>query len=464
MAKRSQKLAVIAGLAALYFLTGKLGLTLAFVHPSATAVWPPTGIALAAFLLYGYDVWPGVLLGAFLVNITTAGSLPVCLGIAVGNTLEGLAGAYLVNKRAGGRNFTDRTQDILVFAILAGMFCTTISATVGVSSLVLGGFATRADAMSIWATWWLGDAVGAMVVTPLALLWISKPRLHWRWDQFFEALILLVGLIVAGLVVFDGFLIAGGKNYPLEYLCIPFLMWAAFRFGQREAATATVVLAGTAIWGTFHDLGPFGVGTRSDSFFLLQAFIGVVAIMTLSLAAVFAERQSAEAQARFLAVSDPLTGLGNYRKLIDTLEAEIRRSDRTGRPFAFLLMDLDELKQINDTYGHQAGSKALKRLAQVLRNHSRSIDTAVRYGGDEFALIIPEADAQAAGYVARRITRRVAEDIETPPIAVSIGAAVWPQDGQTIEQLIRSADRALYEEKRRHHIPALETKPHPQNR
>src|SRR5882724_4416816 len=109
MVKRSSRqLAVIAGLAALYILTGKLGLTLAFVHPSATAVWPPTGITLAAFLLFGYEAWPGVLMGAFLVNITTAGSLPVCLGIAVGNTLEGLAGAYLVNKYAGGRNFINR--------------------------------------------------------------------------------------------------------------------------------------------------------------------------------------------------------------------------------------------------------------------------------------------------------------------------------------------------------------------
>jgi integral membrane sensor domain MASE1 len=274
--KESHKLAVVTvGLTAFYFLTGKLGLMLAFVHPSATVVWPPTGIALAAFLLFGYEVWPAILLGAFLVNITTAGSIPVCLAIAAGNTLEGLAGAYLVNKRAGGRRFIHCTQDVLNFAVLAGVCSTTISATIGVTSLTLGGYASWANYGSIWSTWWLGDATGDLVVAPLILLWIANPRLGWRWRQLLEALVLFAYLMTAGLMVFGSFSIAGEKNYPLEYLCIPFLMWAAFRFGPREAATATLILSGIAIWGTFHAYGPFALVTRGDSFFFLQTFIGV---------------------------------------------------------------------------------------------------------------------------------------------------------------------------------------------
>src|SRR5262249_25317174 len=146
-----------------------------------------------------------------------------------------------------------------------------------------------------------------------------------------------------------------------EYLCIPFLMWAAMRFGTREAATGTLTLALTAIIGTTQGHGPFIVASRNVSFFLLQAFIGVVAIMSISLSALFEETQQAETQARNMAVSDPLTGLGNYRRLIETVEAEVRRSDRTGRSFALLLMDLDGLKRINDTYGHLVGSRALCR-------------------------------------------------------------------------------------------------------
>ena len=457
--RRSHTFAVIAGLAAVYFLTGKLGLMLAFVHPSVTAVWPPTGITLAAFLMFGYEVWPGIFLGAFLVNIATAGSVPICLGIAAGNTLEGLIGAYLVNKHAGGRHFIDRTSNILRFAVLAGVISTAVSATIGVTSLTFGGYAKWTNFGSIWATWWLGDAAGALVIAPLILLWISRPKLGWRWTQSTEAVALVVCLVITGLVVFGGLFLGGAKDYPLEYLCIPFLMWAAFRFGPREAATATLILSGIAIWGTFHDWGPFAAGTRSGSFFLLQAFIGVVAVMTLSLGVLFAEHQNAEAQARILAVSDPLTGLGNYRKLIETVEQEIRRSDRTGRPFVLLLMDLDGLKEINDTCGHLVGSRALCRLAQVLRIHSRSIDTAVRHGGDEFALIIPEADDRAARQVSHRITKRLAEDKEAPPLSVSIGGAMCPRDGETLDLLLRSADLALYEDKRRHHLSGFESGP-----
>jgi len=124
--------------------------------------------------------------------------------------------------------------------------------------------------------------------------------------------------------------------------------------------------------------------------------------------------------------------------------AEIERSGRTGRPFAVLLLDLDGLKKINDCYGHLAGSRALCRLADVLRVFCRSIDTATRYGGDEFAVILPETTASAAGFVASRIRRRLATDSEQPTLSASIGVAVYPQDGETIEALLCTADRELY--------------------
>src|SRR6266542_2304274 len=147
-------------LAGAYFLAGKLGLRLALVHPSATAVWPPTGIALAALLTLGCEVWPAIFAGAFLVNLTTAGSIATCLGIAAGNTLEGLVGAYLVNRWANGRNPFDRAPDAFRYALLAGMVSTAVSATIGVTSLSLGGFARWADFGRIGTTWWLGDMGG----------------------------------------------------------------------------------------------------------------------------------------------------------------------------------------------------------------------------------------------------------------------------------------------------------------
>jgi diguanylate cyclase (GGDEF)-like protein/PAS domain S-box-containing protein len=156
------------------------------------------------------------------------------------------------------------------------------------------------------------------------------------------------------------------------------------------------------------------------------------------------ERKHAEENVQLLAVTDPLTGLGNYRRLVEALDAEVKRTGRTGRPFAVLLLDLDQLKKINDRYGHLIGSQALCRLADVLRVFCRSIDTATRYGGDEFAVILPETMAAAARLVASRIRSRLAADSLQPTLSASIGVAVYPEDGETIEALLRTADRELY--------------------
>lgn len=155
-------------------------------------------------------------------------------------------------------------------------------------------------------------------------------------------------------------------------------------------------------------------------------------------------RKKAEEQLELLAVTDPLTGLGNYRRLVEAVDAEVKRTGRTGRPFAVLLLDLDQLKKINDRYGHLIGSQALCRLADVLRVFCRSIDTATRYGGDEFAVILPETTAAAARLVASRICNRLAADTLQPTLSASIGMAVCPQDGETMEALLRAADRDLY--------------------
>ena len=145
-----------------------------------------------------------------------------------------------------------------------------------------------------------------------------------------------------------------------------------------------------------------------------------------------------------LAASDPLTGLANHRRLLEVLDNEIQRSRRTGRSFALLLFDLDGLKKINDKHGHLTGSRAIRRLGAALRDNSRAIDTPARYGGDEFALILPESAIEDANQAAGRICEQLANDGHQPRITVSVGAAVYPTDGISIEKLLSSADRALY--------------------
>ncbi len=278
-------------------------------------------------------------------------------------------------------------------------------------------------------------------------LW-ENPRLNWTNRQIIELEVLFLGLFLTGWIVFGGLFHSMFKNYPLEYLCIPFLIWAAFRFDRREAATAVCVLAAIAAWGTLNGFGPFARESQNTSMLLLQAFVGIMAVLSLVFAAEVTAHKRSDERVQQMAVSDPLTGLANYRRLLDALDSEIKRYGRITRSFAVLLLDLDGLKKINDAHGHLVGSRALCRVANILRIHCREIDTAARYGGDEFVLVLPETESAAAVQVAQRVSEQLKNDGEEPSISVSAGAAIFPQDGKTIDELLATADRALYREKR----------------
>src|SRR5712692_3740125 len=210
----------LAALFGLYVVAGKLGLSLAFVHARASPVWPPTGIALAALLTLGYRVWPAIFAGAFVVNISTAGSVATSLGIAAGNTLEGLLAAYLVDRYANGTRAFDRSQDVFKFAGFAALLSTTVSSTIGVASLALGGYAAWADFDQIWLTWWLGDASGALIVAPLLVLWVRDWRSHLSRRRLLEVAALWCTTTLIGLAVFgEGLAKFGLMALPLTFLC-----------------------------------------------------------------------------------------------------------------------------------------------------------------------------------------------------------------------------------------------------
>jgi signal transduction histidine kinase/CheY-like chemotaxis protein len=298
----SRRSVLIVAVGALYFLGGKLGLEFfGLVHPSASAVWPPTGIAIASLIVFGPGVWPAIFAGAFLVNATTAGSIVTSLGIAIGNTLEGLLAAHLVQRFAGGRHAFAHARNVLGFAGLAALLSTTVSATIGVISLTSTGHAPGAEFGAIWLTWWLGDASGAILVTPLLmLLYLDRA---WRWGplRIAEAMLLVLSILgSAGVVFFDPVL----AQYPLAFLCLPPLVWAAFRFGPREVAMAVALLALIATLATATGRGPFVMETANESLLVLQTFLAMVAMSALPMAALVSERttllehtQAARAQA-----------------------------------------------------------------------------------------------------------------------------------------------------------------------
>ncbi len=456
MSQSVRRLAWLLGLAAVYYLGAKLGLRFAYINSSVTTIWPPAGIALAAFVLFGYRVWPAIFGAAFLANFTTTGAVLPSLGIAIGNTIEGLLAAYLVNRFARGGRVFDRVRDILRFTVLAALVSTTVAASIGVASLAFGGLLSWSEAPRVWLTWWLGDAVGDIVVAPVLILCIGvKPAPGWGRRQTLEA---IAAALITGLVTFAIF---GGlfpaRHYSITMLLWPVMIWVAFRFGPRETATAILIVSIIAILRTLQGFGPYGHLSPGESLTLLQVWTGITAVTSLVLSAVVASQREIQGTWRQLAVTDPLTGLANHRQLIQALESEIKRSRRTAQPLGVVLLDLDGLKQINDRHGHLAGSLAIRRVAEALLGSCRATDTAARFGGDEFALVLPETGEAAAWHVARGVVDRLATDAEKPNISISVGVAVYPGHGETVEALLNAADVALYEtkERRKRRAPGL---------
>jgi two-component system CheB/CheR fusion protein len=278
--------------ALVYFAAAKLGLTMAFVAEQVSPVWPPTGIALAAMLL-DRRLWPGIALGAFFANLTAHEPVATAAGIATGNTLEAVLGAWLL-RRSGTRPSLERLRDVLALIGLAALGSTTVSATIGVTSLCLGGVQPWHDFGSLWWVWWIGDAMGDLVMAPLLLVWVSSPPRRWRRWRVTEGAAVVGGLVALSIVVFAGLRGLGGSRAPLEYAVFPFVVWGAVRFGQLGVVTVTFVSSTLAIASTVNGFGPLAVGTVHESLVLLQLYLAVVAVTGLLLGAAIMERNAAE--------------------------------------------------------------------------------------------------------------------------------------------------------------------------
>ena len=307
------KVAVLAGG---YYGAAKLGLSLAFAAPSVTAIWPPTGIALAAILLWGYRVWPGVALGALLANAWTGVPFYAVLGITVGNTLEALAGAYLLRELADFRPSLDRVRDVLALAVLAAAVSTTISATIGVTSLLVGNEIASGDLGSVWRTWWLGDMGGDLVVAPALLVAAT----HWPYRRApgrpAEAVALAAAVLGVSALVFS-------QSTALTFLVLPLLVWAALRFWQPGAVGTTLLVASIAIPLTENDIGPFSGHPPDDRLLLAQGFLGSPASPALVLAAVITERRRAEETAEHIAETLQESLLPSHLPVIPGIETAV---------------------------------------------------------------------------------------------------------------------------------------------
>ncbi|WP_447977257.1 MASE1 domain-containing protein [Candidatus Nitrospira bockiana] len=299
-----------------YVVLGKLGLLLATAHPVASPIWPATGLALCVLLLGGSSLWPGIFLGAFVVNATSLASMIPALTIAAGNTLEALAASFLIRRfTRRAQRFVD-PQELFTFAAATAL-ATSLGATVGTTSLVAFDQAAWDSYGMIWLTWWLGDLSGALIVTPLLMLLSTSTGTDWTSEAWIERLFAAWLLLISAGVVYGGTVSVSRNNYPVQILVMPPLIWSAVRFHQRDTAIAVAILSAVAIYGTARGYGPFASAPRVESMLLLQSFLIVCALTVLSLGAAVAQQRASRAA---LAESER-----NVRRLLR--EAEQRERD-----------------------------------------------------------------------------------------------------------------------------------------
>ena len=449
LSKQASALAQIGLVAAAYFLAARLSLALAIPPGYATAVWPPSGIALAAVLLAGARIWPGVWLGAALANFAIESSLASAVLIASGNTLEAMVAAALIRRHAGDPGSFARGEDVVRFVALCGLSAT-IAASVAIAALALRHSLAWSEALRNWWTWWQGDATGMIIVAPLILSWAARGAAPWPARKKLEAAGFGLLLVAAAAAIFAG----GAPHFApfsLTFVTLPFIIWAAFRFGQREAASAIAVACALAVWYVIERPEPFASVPLNELLLMLLAFICLVVTTGLALAAVVAERRGVIDELRerhaYLAHHDPVSGLANAELFRERLARLLDVAGRSGRKVAVAMVDVEGFKSVNDTFGREAGDALLRQIGERLAREESNGSLVARVSGDRFAVARPGAEGAAPGAVEHALARWFGAPYSVGEaelgLAARMGVAVFPDDGTLPDALLMNAESAV---------------------
>ena len=283
----------VIALALAYFAAARFGLSLAFSTKQVTALWPPTGIAVAALLLWGYRIWPGIYLGALAIDALVGDSFLVAAMIAVGNTLGPVSARFVLRRFVGFDNALASTRDVLGLIVFGGVLGMVIPASCGVAVLAFAGSIPWSAYGSNWWVWWVGDAMGVIVFAPLILSWATRPHPDWSRSRLVELCGIFGGLAIVSMVVLSGAFFQNSTPFQLQYAIFPFIIWVSLRFGPRETTTAIALVIGFAVWGTTHDRGPFTTGDLDQRLILLEMFMAIASVTGYILSAVSNERTRA---------------------------------------------------------------------------------------------------------------------------------------------------------------------------
>jgi diguanylate cyclase (GGDEF)-like protein len=445
-------------LAAAYFVAARLSLALAIPPGYATAVWPPSGIALAATLLLGNRIWPGIWIGAALANVTVESAFLSAIVIASGNTLEALTGGALIRRYIAKPAHFERGEEVVTFIVLCALSAA-IAATVALVPLTSGHSLSWAETFRNWWTWWQGDVSGMIIVTPLILSWSVRNTLPWPPQKKLE-LACFGALLLAAAVAISSDEATHLAPFSLTFLALPFIIWAAFRFGHREVTTAIAVVCGIAVWYTLERPGLFASVRLNELLLTLLIFISMVVTTGLVLATVVDERRRTTSELRkkhdellqkqtVEVDHDPLTGLANGALFRERLTQLLKVTGERGRKVVVVMMDIERFKTINDTFGRQAGDELLKQVALRVSLDATDSSVVARISDDHFAIAVP--DLESANAVAKVPQERLARWFAAPysvgerelRIAARMGLALFPDDGIDQNTLFMHAESAL---------------------
>ncbi len=304
-----------------YFLSGKIGLNLATINESATPIWIPTGITIAALIMWGPKVWWGIFAGALLTNFTTTGNFYTSLGTATGNLTEGVVGAFLALKFIG-KDIFFKPLNIFKYFLVVGVFSTFLSPLIGTTGLYLSGFIPRQNYKYTFATWWLGDMGGALIVTPFILLWERSYKLKWTLSNIAEFVVCILSISFINILIFSGWIPDIFLQTIASLFFLPFIVWIAFRFGPRETATVILIIFLIVLYGIINISSPTIHLDTNQLLLTVQVYMAIMFMTVMPLAATIYDLRK---------IKNMLKGRsGKYKKLIDTSPNAIYVTDLKG--------------------------------------------------------------------------------------------------------------------------------------
>ncbi|EAZ89871.1 diguanylate cyclase domain-containing protein [Crocosphaera chwakensis] len=482
------KITQILIVALLYFLSGKASFFFSVSHSIVTlVVFTAEGWALAAIILCGVSIWPGIFLGQLLLAVNNGLPLILALGISTVNSLEAIIGLKLFKGFHLDPNLAS-IRDISGLQILIFLGLQPFSATCGTFILWMGGILPTSEYANAWFSWWFGNALGQILLTPVLLSLFSQFQV--KNNQLFKGFLTLLPLVgLAWLVFFVTEIDSVSTTFAIF---MPLLVFMAVRQGMAMVTLGTFLIASITLYATHKSMGPFVINGKAQLVDLNIFLLG--AIMTAQfVAALFSELKDRENQLQRLSTSvfdhvqeaivilnsereivdvnhsfieitgytkneekllqmalfDPLTGLPNRRLMCDRLTQEMYKASRNNHLIAICYLDLDGFKKVNDTLGHEVGDRLLIEIAARLKACLRSGDSVARMGGDEFVIILSSLSGEQQCYeILQRIidvaNEPVLIDSQIASVSVSIGFTLYPQDNSDIKTLIRHADTAMY--------------------